>query len=148
MVQESTSGTWDLRSMILEPPAASIKVYLLILLVVCIATSIKLARVWRGMVPFSHRPPTENPTYRRLLLVSAASLQHWIRFTCLVSAIFVSTAVYRISDSLIADQRMDPIFAISALSRQVSFTLKMGLLVALYAFLARWHLDKRIENLD
>jgi hypothetical protein len=145
MVQESARATWDLRSMILEPPAARVVVYLLLLLVVCIITSIKLARVWRSVVPFSHGPTTENPTYRRLLLVSATSLQHWIRY--LVSWIFAANNVYLISDNLISNQRTDFISAISTLSRQLSFTFTTGLLVALYAFLARWHISRRIENL-
>ena len=82
--------TWELRPVILEPiwePSTSLKLYLLFLLLVCIFTTIKLARVWRTVAPFSRRHPEANPAYRGFLQASAASLQHLIGLTFLVMGI-------------------------------------------------------------
>ena len=114
--------------MIFELPSAGLKVYLLLLLVACIFKSIKLTRIWRRAVPFSHRPATGNPSYGQLLRVSAASLEHWINFTYLVSGIFASITVYQISDRLIANEGTNLILAMASLIRRLSFILTTGLL--------------------
>jgi hypothetical protein len=126
----------------------SLKVYLLFLLVVCIFTTLRLVGVWAIVAPFRRRPPAGNPAYGGVLRAVAASLQHWSSLTHIVSGIFACTTVYRICDRVLADERTNIILGINFLIRQSSAALTMGLQVALYAFLARWHLDKRIENLD
>ena len=78
--------------------------YMFFLLLVCILTTIKLARVWRTVPPFGRRHPKANPAYRGFLQASAASLQHLDSLTFLAMGLFATVTVYDISDRLLANE--------------------------------------------
>ena len=148
MTHELAAVTWELRPMILGPLSTSLNLtlYVLFLLFACIFTSITLIRVWRTVAPFSRRQPEANPAYRGFLQASAASMQHLTNVTYLVMGILASVMVYDISDQLLANAGTNIIMAITFLIRRLSSALTVGLLVSLYALLARWHISRRIEN--
>jgi hypothetical protein len=135
--------TWDLGPVLVES-STTLKLYLLFLFLVWIFTSINLVRVWRIVAPFSSRQQQANPAYRGFLQTSAASMQHLINLTCLIMGLFASVTVYSISDRLLANE--GKILVISFVIRYLSSMLTLGLLVSLYAFLARWHICRRIER--
>ncbi len=143
--QESAYTSWDLRTVTSEPSTA-IKIYILFLFVVCIVTSIKLIRIWRMAAPFRAQRQRENPVYESLLQSTASSLKRWIRVTGFGWGIFASISVYDFCDRLL-DQKTVGSLVVVFFVRDLSPTLTMALLVALFAFLVQWHIDRRIENL-
>jgi len=145
MLQESTSASWDLRHMTLEP-FAPLKIYLLLLLVVCIIAAIRLISLWRMAPPFRAHRQHDNPTYLPLLQSSAASLKRWSRFIGFGWGLFASTSVYDFCGRVL-DEKSVSRFVTVFYVREVSTTLTMALVVALLAFLIQWHIGRRIENL-
>ena len=145
MLQESASTSWDFRAMTSEP-SASFKMYMLFLLVVCVATSIKLVRVWRMAPPFRAVRQGDNSEYVTLLRSSAASLKRWISFTYLGWGIFASMSLYDLCNRLLDQKRVGDLLVVF-LIQDFSTTLIMALLVALFAFLVRWDVSRRIEHL-
>jgi hypothetical protein len=117
---------------------------MLFLLVVCIVTSIKLVRLWRMAPPFRAQRQRDNSAYLSLLQSSAASLKQWISFTYLGWGIFASISLYNLCNQLLDDKRVGGLMVVF-LVREFSTTLTMALLVALFAFLAQWHMSRRIQ---
>jgi hypothetical protein len=117
---------------------------MLFLLVVCIVTSIKLVRLWRMAPPFRAQRQRDNSAYLSLLQSSAASLKQWIGFTYLGWGIFASISLYNLWNQLLDDKRVGGLMVVF-LVREFSTTLTMALLVALFAFLAQWHMSRRIQ---
>jgi hypothetical protein len=143
MLQESATTSWDPRA-ITSTPSVSLKLYMLFLLVVCIVTSIKLVRLWRMAPPFRAQRQRDNSAYLSLLQSSAASLKQWISFTYLGWGIFASISLYNLCNQLLDDKRVGGLMVVF-LVREFSTTLTMALLVALFAFLAQWHMSRRIQ---
>jgi hypothetical protein len=143
MLQEPIS--FDLRSMT-GGPSASMKVYMLVLLVVCIRTTVKLTRVWRGAPPLRLSRQARNPAYQLLLETSSTALKQWIGFTFLCSGILASKSLYDISNQLFDGKRMGGL-EIMFVVRDFSTAFTMALLVVLFLFLVRWHMLERIEHL-
>jgi hypothetical protein len=127
-------------------PSTALKIYILFLLVVCIVMSIKLVRIWRIAAPFRAQRQRENPVYESLLQSTAASLKRWIKVTGFGWGIFASISVYHFCDRLL-DQKTVGSLVVVFFVRDLSTTLTMALLVALFAFLVQWHIGRRIENL-
>jgi len=145
MLQESGSTSWDFRAMTTEP-SAGFKMYLLFLLVVCVATCTKLVRVWRMAPPFRAVRQGGNPDYVTLLGSSAASLKRWISFTYLGWGIFASMSLYDLCNRLLDQKRVGDLLVVF-LIRDFSTALTMALFVVLFAFSVRWHVCERIEHL-
>jgi|SRR5271165_2390199 len=145
MLQESASTGWDFRAMTVEP-STGLKLYVLFLLVVCVATSIKLVRLWRMAPPFRTERQRDNSAYQRLLQSSSASLKQWISFTYLGWGIFASISVCDLCNRLLDEKGVGSLLVVF-LIRDFSTTLTMALLVALFAFLVRWHISRRIGYL-
>jgi len=143
MLQESAATSWNPRA-ITSTPSVSLKLYMLFLLVVCIVTSIKLVRLWRMAPPFRAQRQRDNSAYLSLLQSSAASLKQWIGFTYLGWGIFASISLYNLWNQLLDDKRVGGLMVVF-LVREFSTTLTMALLVALFAFLAQWHMSRRIQ---
>jgi hypothetical protein len=143
MLQEST--TWDLWHMT-RGPSSSTKIHMLFLLVVCIVTTVKLIRVWRTALPFRFSPGAGNPEYLRLLQTSGTSLKQWICLTGLMWGVFASVSLYDFCNGLLIEKQTPREMLLFAI-QDFSTTLTMTLLVALFSFLARWHMLKRIEYL-
>ena len=144
MPQESV--TFDYRQLIREPSTA-FKFYVLFLLVVCVATGIKVIRVWVAAPPFRRGPRANSPEYRGLLRSSSRSLNQWIGCVSLSYGILFSTSLYDVCKSLLDKHRVGRA-AILFVIEDYAVGLSMALAVIIFAFLARWHLLKRIESLE
>jgi len=75
MLQES--ATWDIRTIHYTLPT-KFKLYLIFLLVVCVATSIKLVRLWIAAPPFCLSRQAHNPAYVQQLEYAKTSLKQWM----------------------------------------------------------------------
>jgi hypothetical protein len=64
MLQETV--TLDPQNMIVEPSTGQ-KIYVVFLVVVCVATIVKLIRVWRVALPFRLSTQANDPSYLKLL---------------------------------------------------------------------------------
>ena len=146
MLQESSSGIWDPRGVLVEPSGA-FKVYLLFLLTVCVVTIVKIVRVWRAAPPFMLAREKGNPAYLTLLKSTAESLRLWRGFTYQGWGIFASISLYQLCNKLLDERRVGDLLVVY-LILDFSATLMMALLVALFAYLLQWNLHKRVETLD
>lgn len=144
MLQEST--TWDLHRMIREP-SISIDVYMLFLFTIGVITSRKLIRIWKIALPF--RPPdsVDVPNYLQILKTSTSSLTQWINLTFLCWGIFAAESLYKVCDRLLDENRIGKLVVLFIIE-DFSAAFTMTLLVVLFVFVARWHVLKRIENLQ
>ena len=143
MVQESI--TWDLRHMT-RTPSTIMEIYMLFLFLACIVTSVKLVRIWRAAPPF--RPPRHagSPAYLELLETSSSSLKQWFGSTFLAWGIFASITLTDVCSRLLDDKRIGSSLLLFIIP-DFSTTLTMALLVALFLFLVRWHMLKRIDRI-
>ena len=143
MLQESVG--WDTQNLIREP-STSFKIYVVFLIVVCVATSIKLIRVWRVAPPFRLSSQAKSPDYLNLLRISGHSLSHWIMCTFLAWAILTSTAVYDVCRGM-QNEKTTGLAVILFVIQDFSSALSMALWVVLFVFLVRWHVSGRIARL-
>lgn len=140
MPQETTSMEWNLDTMN-TPTSGLEKAYLLLLLIIVVVAAIKLVKVWRVAPPFRASQQNNNPAYLHLLRSFAASLQNWIVLTFLAWGLYISITVTRICGQL---QRSVSPQLVSYIVGELSVTTTMALLVALFAFLVRWHISRRL----
>ena len=142
MPQESV--TFDYGNLIREP-STGFKLYVLFLLVVRVMMRIKLIRIWLAVPPFRGSPKANSPQYVHLLRSSSTSLKQWIGCVFLSYGILFSTRLYNVSKDVLNDNRAGgaALFVIE----DYAVGLSMALLVVSFAFLARWHLLRRIERL-
>jgi hypothetical protein len=143
MLQESVG--WDPQHLIREP-STSFKVYVLFLMVVCGATSIKLIRIWRAAPPFRPSRRVNDPNYLKLLRTSCRSLSHWIGCTFLGWGILAATTLYDFCNGMMMEKTTERAVILFML-RDFSTALSMALWVALFVFMVRWHVTARIERL-
>jgi hypothetical protein len=144
MLQESPSISWDIRNMTLEP-FTPLKIYILFWLVACIATSVQLINLWRFAPPFRVQRQSKDAAYISLLQSTATSLDRWIRLAWFAWGIFGSISVFDFCNRVL-DEKMVGRFDVAFFFRQMSTTLTMALLVALFAFLVQWHISRRVED--
>jgi len=142
MVQESVA--WDTLNMIKEP-SGGYRVYVLFLIVVCIATGFQLIRIWRLAPPFRFSRQVKNPEYLKLLRVSSHALSHWMALVFLGWAFASSFVVYRVCAGVDL-QKATGLAVLQFLIRDLAMTFGMALIVVLLIFLARWHVSNRIET--
>jgi hypothetical protein len=145
MLQESAATSWDIRT-ICYAPSTKLKLYVLFLLVVCIVTSIKLARLWIAAPPFRLSRQAHNPAYLQKLESAKDSLRQWMAVTLLVWGIFTCVSVYDVCNRLLDQKAFGGLLLISLVA-DFSTALVVCLVVVLYSLLVRWHLIKRIERL-
>jgi len=145
MLQESTSTTWDLRTIGPEP-SIGLKIYLLFLLGVCIVSIIKLVRVWRLAPPFRASRHRDNPAYPSLLRSLVASLRQWVSCTFLGWGIFASIRLSDVCGGLLYEKSVGSLFVVY-LVREFSTSLTLTLLVVLLPFLIQWYVSRRMEYL-
>jgi hypothetical protein len=143
MLQESVG--WDPQNLIREP-STSFKIYLLFLILVCGATIIKLARIWRAAPPFRPSRRANDPVYLKLLRTSSRSLSQWIGCTFLGWGILTSTTLYDVCNGMMNEKTTGRVVILLVI-RDFSTALSMVLWVALFVFLVRWHVVARIEHL-
>jgi hypothetical protein len=143
MFQETI--TWDLRNM--HPaPSAGMKLYMLFLLVACAVAGAKPLKAWRGAPPFRSARQANNPAYVDSLQAASISLKHWIGCIFLVWGIYASIHFYDACAGLLLQKTVGGL-AIFLVVQDFAGALNMTLLVALYLFLVRWYLVKRIGRL-
>ena len=141
MLQESV--VWE---PITREPSKSLEIYILFLVVVCVATIIRLARVWVGAPPFLISRQVKNPDYLRLLRISANSLSHWMGCTLIAYALLDCAAVSNICRG-IQGEKLTPWAVFLIAVPDFSRALSMALWVVLFVYLVRWHLSSRIARL-
>jgi hypothetical protein len=127
-------------------PSTIMEIYMLFLFLACIVTSVKLVRIWRAVPPFRLRRQASSPAYVELLESSSSSLKQWLGSTFLAWGIFASITLTDVCSRLLYDKRIGSSLLLFIIP-DFSTTLTMALLVALFVFLVRWHMLKRIEHL-
>jgi hypothetical protein len=127
-------------------PSTAVKLYVLFLVVVCVVTAIKLARLWIAVPPFRLNRKTLNPDYLRRLENAQTSLKQWMVATLLVGGIFVSVSVYDVCNRLLDQKRFGDLLIIFIIA-EFSTALSSCLIVVLFILLVRWHIIKRLERL-
>ncbi len=129
-----------------SPPSTAVKLYVLFLLVVCVVTAIKLARLWIAVPPFRLNRKTLNPDYFHRLANAKTSLKQWMVATQLVGGIFISVSIYGVCNRLL-DQKAFGGLLIIFIIAEFSTALSSCLIVVLFTLLVRWHIIKRMEHL-
>jgi hypothetical protein len=143
-LQESTSATWDLRTM-MDGPTGIQKVFLLFLLVAFAAATRKLVGVWRAAPPFGKLRDKHRLRYAVLLQSSVTSLKHWSKLVWIAWGILASISVSDECGGLLSNNRVSS-FVILLFVRDFSTYFAMALLVILFAFLVQWHVVTRAET--
>jgi hypothetical protein len=121
------------------------EIYMLFLFLACIVTCVKLFRIWRAAPPFRLHRRARSPAYLELLESSSSSLKQWLGSTFLAWGIFASITLTNVCSRLLDDKRIGSSLLLFIIP-DFSTTLTMALLVALFLFLVRWHMLKRIEH--
>ena len=134
--------TFDYQHLI-RGPSTGFKLYVLFLLVACIVTSMKLVRVWFYAPPFRRSTLANIPEYLRLLETSSRSLRQWIACVFFSYGLLFSNSLYDVCRSLLSENRVGSAAIIFGLE-DYAMGLSAALWVALFAFLTRWYLLKRI----
>jgi hypothetical protein len=143
MLQEATTAVWDLNQTTAGPNSSQ-KLFMLLLLVACIAASKKLIRVWRAQPPFRQLRESHRSQYASLLQSLPASLKQWIVLVCLALGILASISVVDACSGMLSN-RGAGILVIVFLVRDFSIFFTMALLAILFIFLIRWHILRRIQ---
>jgi hypothetical protein len=145
MLQESPTVTFDIRD--LTPESwLGFKVYVLFLLVALIMTSVKLLRIWRTAPPFKLSRQSNNIAYLKLLETSSGSISRWLGCSLLAWGLLASISVTTFCNNCLTATQVGRTVMLFAV-REFSVNLSAALLVALFLFLARWHILARIERL-
>ncbi|HKM83973.1 MAG TPA: hypothetical protein VJY15_23825 [Candidatus Acidoferrum sp.] len=143
MLQESTTS-WDLRAMVEISPAE--RLYMLFLLLVFIVGLVELIRTWRLIPSSKVAPDTQSAARIKQLRNAATKLKQWIYITFLACGFFTSYELYHVSDRLLTE-RIHSGFVELWSFQGLFVLLEMTFLVAIFVFLVRWHIVKRIAKL-
>ena len=130
---------------LIREPSTAFKVYILFLLVVGAVTCVKLIRVWKGAPPFGASARTNTPQYLALLHTTSRSLKQWIGSVVLSYCLLVSTSVYNVCRDVLNDNRVGGA-ALFFVIQDYAVALSIALFVISFAFVARWHMLRRIER--
>ncbi len=142
MFQETT--TWDLRDM--HPaPSAGFNFYVLFLFVACVVAGAKLLKAWRVARPFRSARQADNPAYLESLNAASISLKHWIGCIFLVWGLYASMHLYEVCSGLYVSKSVGN-SAILLVIQDFSTGFTMTCMVALFLFLVRWHMVKRVQK--
>lgn len=127
-------------------PSIDFKLYLLFLVVVCIASIVKLARVWWTAPPFRLSRGANDGDYLSLLQSSSASLRRWIGVTFLGWGALISASAYGVCDRLLDEQHIGVATFLVVVADYAEATT-MALFVVTLLYLVRWHIEVRFEKL-
>ena len=145
MLQESTTS-WDLRNLPIETSPAE-RLYMLFLLVVFIVGSGELIRIWHLMRPSKLPLPAQGAEKIKQLQTAATRLKQWIYLNFLACGFFASYELYRESTRLLVERTHSGLAEL--LSLQGFFVLlEMTFLVAIFVFLVRWTIVRRITKFN
>ena len=142
-LQDPTSVVWDLRATTAGPNGSQ-KLFMLVLLVACVAAGRKLVRVWRAQPPFRRLRESHRSQYALLLHSSAVSLRQWIVLAWLALGILASISVYDVCSGLLSNRGAGRLVFVF-LVRDFSTFFTMALVAILFIFLIRWHILRRIQ---
>ena len=134
-------------STLIREPSMGLKVYVWFLLFVCLVTTIKLIRIWRGAAPFRLSRQRNHAAYLQVLRTSCKSLAQWIGCTFLGWGILASHTLYNLCRGMLNEKvtgRLVILFAVE----DFATSLTMALWVVSFAYLARWHMITRIRRLE
>ncbi len=135
---------WDLRSMLCHTSVVD-QVLVFFLLAVLVVVGLKLFRVWRMVKPFSRRLPESAVNYLELLKLTVRSLARWIQFSFLFGGFCVWIVLVKILEKWALGPKPGHLIDWCEF-QQISGGVGLMLLVTTIAFLARWHLEKRLQG--
>jgi hypothetical protein len=135
----------DYQNLIREP-TLGFKLYVFFLLFVCVVTCVKLIRIWIAVPPFRTSLKTPAPEYIAQLRRSSRSLKQWISCVALSYGLLFSTSVYGVCRDVLNDNRAGGA-ALLFVIEDYAAALSVALLVITLAFLARWHIERRMQRL-
>lgn len=133
---------WDLRSISCQPSGLAMILvfyFLAVFLVICR----KLFGVWRIVRPFQRQLPEDTIKYESLLRHSSQSLGRWIRLSFLLWGICVCLLAGKIARNSILEPTMHQFIRCPV--QEVFAISDLMLVVVTLAFLAHWHIAKRVE---
>jgi hypothetical protein len=144
MLQE-TPTQWNMDSVDRFPPPDE-KFFVLAIVVVIIAVTVKLVRVWLLAPPLRRTLPSNPPKYRRRLELSVSALLQWL-WLPLFFWLFIST--HRLYDLFggLESTKFIPISATMGDLRDLARYFSFALSATAYAFLVRWNLITRLTRL-
>ena len=145
MLQDESSIGWDPLS-IPRPLSPVLRVYALFLLVTVIVVMAKLVTLWIAAPPFRLSLQANNPEYLQRLRTVRVSVKQWMVCTLLVWGFVASVDLFQVSSRLLAAKMRGAVLILFAI-RDFSVGPEMAFLVALFLFLAQWHLLNRIESI-
>jgi hypothetical protein len=116
------------------------------LLVTAIVAMVKLVPLWIAAPPFLLSRQANNPEYLQRLRTVRVSVKQWMVCTLLVWGFVASVDLFQVSSRLLAAKGAGTVLILFAI-RNFSAGPEMAFLVALFLFLAQWHLLNRIESI-
>ena len=143
--QGSSEVTWDLRVDGRER-STTWEIYVIFLLIACLATGAELFKTWRSAPPFRLSRQTGSPAYLKALEASRRRLKQWTLSTLLVWGVFAASSFHRVRYQLLVEKTIGR-EAILLVLDDYARALSDALLVVFIIFLVRWHLQARIERL-
>jgi hypothetical protein len=145
MLQESGTGTWDLRSM-WGGPSVGFKLFIWFVLGTWVAAIIKQMRIWGAAPPFRRSRQLDSPEYARTLQTTSSSLRQWIGLTLILWGGCVSV---RASSTCLRlySEKVHASLEILAATTECFTALNLALFTVTLLYLLRWHVEKRIESL-
>jgi len=124
----------------------ALKVYVVFLLVMCLVTTLKLIKVWRGAAPFRLSQRANDAAYLRVLQTSSKSLAQWIGCAFLGWGIVFSEGLLNLCRGMLNEKVTGRLVILFA-TEDFASSLGMALYVILFAHLVRWHITARINRL-
>ncbi len=142
---QQTPTQWDLDA-VEHYHALDEKVFVLALVVVFIAVTAKLVRIWLLAPPFRRALPSDLPKYRKRLEISASALLQWLWLPLFFWLFISSHRLYNLFDQF-ESTKFIPISATMGDLRELTKYFSLALTVTAYAFLVRWNLLTRLAGL-
>jgi hypothetical protein len=136
---------WAILNLVREP-SGSFRLYIVFLIVACVAAGLKAINVWRPAPPFMLSRQAKNPEYLRLLRISNRSLSNWMKSAALGWALSGSIVVSEVCGGLLEGKATGRM-VIQLLIHDLAMALSLALFVVSVVFLFRWHVSNRIELL-
>jgi hypothetical protein len=146
MPRQDVTTTWDISTMT-HSPSGPTKLYMLLLLIACIAAGVKLIEGWRRAARFRKSTQPAQPEYFQFLISHIISLKRWIQLAILAWGICLCLNV---GDNLTylrssISELHHPVILLSMLSDYLTFTT-MAMFTITFIYLVRWYLSTRLER--
>lgn len=145
MVQDDSSVGWDPA---LLPPSLSpiVRIYALFLFVAIVATVGRVLALWIAAPPFRLSRKANDHDYLQQLRTVYVNFKQWMICTLLACAFVASVELYQVSTRLLEAKVSGTVLILFEI-RRFSLIPEMASFVALFLFLAQWHLLNRIGRL-